>query len=180
MCAGRRQQHRSIAGPLSDRIRAREERTEAFCPGTVKPPDVTEGDGGDGTEDTPASGDAAPNQDAPGTAVDEWQGLLATAGELTPAATDAIISTHGDRGRRAIEAVSEKRVKQYRDFTVVVGHHDEYIVEDGGCECADAAYNLDTADPEQRCWHAIAVDIAARIGAVDHHDMWYSEVREFL
>jgi predicted nucleic acid-binding Zn finger protein len=112
--------------------------------------------------------------------VEEWQADLAAAGELTPDVVDRITSVHGDRGASAIEAVSEGRVKQYRDFTVVVGHREEYVVEDGGCTCKDAEYNLDSEDPTQLCWHALAVAVAERIGAVDHHDMWYSEVREFL
>jgi len=112
--------------------------------------------------------------------VDDWRAALADAGELTGPIAEAIVDQHGDRGQRAIEAVAERRVKEYRDFTVVVGHEDEYVVEDGGCTCKDAVYNLDPADPDQRCWHAIAVDIAERVAEVDHHDMWYSEVREFL
>jgi predicted nucleic acid-binding Zn finger protein len=112
--------------------------------------------------------------------VEDWRAALSAAEELTGPIVDAILAAHGDRGRRAIEAVSEERVKQYRDFTVVVGHDDEYVVEDGGCTCKDAEYNLDTGDPSQRCWHALAVEVAERIGAVDHHDMWYSEVREFI
>ncbi|MEF8814862.1 MAG: hypothetical protein V5A55_13760 [Halovenus sp.] len=114
------------------------------------------------------------------TAVDEWERMLADAGELTPAAVDRLIGLHGDRGQRAIEAVGENRVKAYRDFTVVVGHEDEYIVEDDGCTCKDAEYNLDALDPSQLCWHAIAVRIARAIGELDEHDMWYSDVREFL
>jgi len=114
------------------------------------------------------------------TPVEEWKAELADAGELTPAVVDRITDVHGDRGVRAIEAVSERRVKQYRDFTVVVGHEDEYVVEDGGCTCKDAEYNLDPDDPSELCWHAIAVAVAERIDALDHHDMWYSEVREFL
>jgi predicted nucleic acid-binding Zn finger protein len=112
--------------------------------------------------------------------VEDWRAALAAAGELSGPIVDAILSSHGDRGQRAIEAVSEKRIKQYRDFTVVVGHDDEYIIEDGGCTCKDAEYNLDANDPSQRCWHALAVEVAERVDAVDHHDMWYSEVREFL
>ena len=110
----------------------------------------------------------------------DWRADLAAAGELTGPVVDAIIAAHGSRGRRAIEAVSEGRVKRYRDFTVVVGHEDEYVVEDGGCTCKDSEYNLDPDDPDQRCWHAIAVAVAERIDAVDHHDMWYSDVREFI
>lgn len=110
----------------------------------------------------------------------DWRSILADAAEVTPTATEAILEAHGDRGRRAIEAVSEERVKQYRDFTVVVGHGDEYVVEEGACRCEDARYNLDPEDPEALCWHALAVEIATRVDAVDHHDMWYSEVRDFI
>jgi predicted nucleic acid-binding Zn finger protein len=112
--------------------------------------------------------------------VERWQADLADAGELVPDVVERIIGLHGDRGKRAIEAVSEGRVKQYRDFTVVVGYDDEYVVEGGGCTCKDSEYNLDPDDPTQLCWHALAVRIAERVDAVDHHDMWYSEVREFL
>ena len=114
------------------------------------------------------------------TAVEEWEADLEAAGELTSDAADAIIATHGDRGVRAIEAVGERRVKEYRDFTVVVGHSEEHVVEDGGCECEDSRYNLDPEDPTELCWHVIAAKVARRIDAIDHHDMWYSEVREFL
>ncbi|EJN59678.1 hypothetical protein [Halogranum rubrum] len=111
---------------------------------------------------------------------DDWRVALEAEGKLTPAVADAIASTHDKRGLRAIDAVSEGRVKQYRDFTVVVGYDDEYVVEDRGCTCKDSSYNLDTEDPDQRCWHVLAVDIAEALDEVDHHDMWYSEVREFL
>ena len=121
-----------------------------------------------------------PDADAEADPAEDWRAALAAEGRLTPAIVDAIVSTHRKRGQRAIEAVSEGRVKQYRDFTVVVGHDDEYIVEAGQCTCKDAEYNLSPEDPTQRCWHAIAVDVAEALGEVDHHDMWYSEVREFL
>jgi len=114
------------------------------------------------------------------TAVDEWQADLAEAGELSGSIVERITRLHGDRGARAIEAVGEGRVKGYRDFTVVVGHDDEYIVEQDGCTCKDAEYNLDPDDPTDVCWHALAVAVAERIDAVEDHDMWYSEVREFL
>ncbi|SFR35888.1 hypothetical protein SAMN04487947_0388 [Halogeometricum rufum] len=109
-----------------------------------------------------------------------WRRDLAAAGELTPGVVDAVATIHGTRGTRAIEAVSEGRVKRYRDFTVVVGYADEYVVEDGGCTCKDSSYNLDTEDDDQRCWHVLAAAVAERIGELDHHDMWYSDVREFL
>ena len=114
------------------------------------------------------------------TAVDDWVARLEADGELTPEGVQRIVAAHGDRGQQAIEAVGESRVKRYRDFVVVVGHEDEYIVEDDGCPCADAEYNLDHDDPDQLCWHALAVRIAQAIDAVDEHDMWYSDVRDFL
>lgn len=109
-----------------------------------------------------------------------WQDDLAAAGQLTPEIVEDILAVHGDRGGRAIDAVTEGRIKAYRDFTVVVGHEDEYIVEGRACTCHDATFNLDTSDPTQRCWHALAVIIAKAIGRVDEHDMWYSDVRDFL
>ena len=112
--------------------------------------------------------------------VAEWTDALASAGELTPEVVDRIIEAHGKRGRRAIEAVGEQRVKGYRDFTVVVGYSEEYVVEGGGCTCEDSRYNLDAEDPDELCWHVIAAKIAPRVDAVDHHDMWYSDVREFI
>ena len=140
-------------------------------------------------DDVPSEG-APPEDASPGgepsdeeladMAATDWLAALATVGELRPEIVRAIIETHGTRGRRAIEADSEERVKQYRDFTVVVGHRQEHVVEEGECDCEDAAYNLDAEDPDERCWHALAVDVAERLGRVDHHDMWYSDVREFL
>jgi predicted nucleic acid-binding Zn finger protein len=114
------------------------------------------------------------------TAVDDWQDALDERGELDAATTQRLLRVHGSRAGRAIEAVAEERVKQYNDFTVVVGHREEYVVEGRGCGCEDARYNLDPEDPTDLCWHVIAAEIAERIGAVDYHDMWYSEVREFL
>jgi predicted nucleic acid-binding Zn finger protein len=114
------------------------------------------------------------------TAVDEWVAALESAGELTPEAVDSVVSLHGERGRRAIEAVGERRVKGYKDFDVVVGTRDEYIVEGDACNCADSEYNLDPEDPTELCWHAIAVRVARAIDVVDTHDMWYSDVRDFL
>ncbi|MFC4988229.1 MULTISPECIES: hypothetical protein [Saliphagus] len=127
---------------------------------------MTEGEPGSGPRDAEA--------------VERWQAALAEAGELTPDVVDRIVRLHGDRGVRAIEAVGEGRVKEYRDFTVVVGYEDEYVVEGGGCTCKDSEYNLDPDDPTALCWHVLAVAIGRRVGRIDAHDMWYSEVREFV
>lgn len=153
---------------------------------------MTRGDGGADPNATPEAAAGADPDSArtegseldPGEladlAAEDWRAALAAAGELRPPVVAEIITLHGDRGRRAIEAVAEGRVKRYRDFTVVVGYRDEHVVEDGGCDCRDATYNLDSSDPSERCWHALAVDIADRVDRVDDHDMWYSDVAEFL
>lgn len=109
-----------------------------------------------------------------------WEVDLAAAGSLDSSVVERILALHGDRGRRAIDAVSAGRVKRYRDFTVVVGNNDEYVVEGRACTCFDALYNLDPADEYALCWHALAAKIADIVGAVDEHDLWYGDVREFL
>ena len=112
-------------------------------------------------------------------AAEKWQADLEDAGELTPDVVERILRVHDDRGQHAIEAVTERRVKQYRDFVVVVGYEDEYVVEDG-CTCKDSEYNIDPDDPTSQCWHVLAYEIARRVDAMDDHDMWYSDVRDFL
>lgn len=109
-----------------------------------------------------------------------WEKALADHGELDAQITERILAVHGDRGSKAIDAVTEGRIKRYREFIVVVGRSDEYVVEGRACTCFDALYNLDPEDPTAWCWHAIAARIALTIDAVDEHDMWYSDVREFL
>jgi len=133
-------------------------------------------------EDRDAAGGEAGGggEDATTDEAESWRAALAEAGELTPAVVEAILAAHGDRGSRAIEAVGEGRVKGYEDFTVVVGHSDEYVVEDGACTCKDATYNLDPEDPTALCWHALAADIARAVGAIEDQDMYYSEVRDFI
>lgn len=110
----------------------------------------------------------------------DWPRQLAEEGTLTGEITEQILLKHGSRGRKAIEAVGEARVKKYNDFIVVVGYGDEYIIENGECDCKDVRYNLDQEDPSQRCWHALAYEIAKRSGAFDEHDLWYAEVHEFI
>lgn len=106
-----------------------------------------------------------------------WSDELRQEKSLTSDITDKILDEHGDRGRRAIDAVSEDRVKEYLDFVVVVGKHDEYIVEDTSCTCDDYRYNL---DEDEKCWHILAAEIAGATDQVDRHDMWYSEVRDLI
>lgn len=106
-----------------------------------------------------------------------WREELENRGEITPDITDEILSQHENRGKRAIDAVSEDRVKEYLDFVVVVGKHDEYIIEDESCTCADYRYNL---DPGEYCWHILAAEIAMATDQTDEHEMWYTEVRDLI
>lgn len=106
----------------------------------------------------------------------DWLQTLQQTNELTPAIIDTILEQHGDRGIKAITAVCENRVKQYNDFLVVVGHHQEYILEDHHCHCNDTKYNLDTPNSSEKCWHSLAALIASELNTLDTHDIWYTDV----
>ena len=108
--------------------------------------------------------------------VDDWRAALDAAGELQPAIVTAILSAHGDRGGKAIDAVAEQRVKRYRDFTVVVGYNTKEWSEEGGRSGKDRQYDL---DDDAQWWQEQAGGIAERVDAIDHHERWYSDVREF-
>jgi predicted nucleic acid-binding Zn finger protein len=109
----------------------------------------------------------------------DWLDELEDRGRLTGKLTDEILKGHGARGKRAIDAVSEGRVKEYLDFVVVVGKGDEYIVEERSCNCKDYEYNLGDGD-EELCWHVLAALIADATDETDEHEMWYSEVRDLV
>ncbi len=66
----------------------------------------------------------------------------------------------GERGRKAILAVNECRVKKYLDFFVVVGTSDEYVVEDEFCACRAQVFRGGS------CWHVLAARIAELTGPV--------------
>jgi predicted nucleic acid-binding Zn finger protein len=82
---------------------------------------------------------------------------------------------YGNRGNKGLEIAAEMRVKRYKDFYVVVGENDEYIVEGALCTCKDFLFNASRNNV--KCSHMIAVEIAERNGLVDVIDAWYHEVR---
>jgi predicted nucleic acid-binding Zn finger protein len=90
-------------------------------------------------------------------------------GGLTPKIRQEIVLTLGDRGRKALVAIDEGRVKKYRDFFVVVGTTDEYIVEEDVCSCRDFIFR------KGRCWHVFAVAIARETGNYEEFDLWYTD-----
>ncbi len=100
---------------------------------------------------------------------EELRALLSRERSLTPAVRDAIIQACGERGQKALKAIDERRIKQYRDFTVVVGISDEYIVDEEFCTCQASLYR------RGRCWHILAVEIAGRVNGFEVIDAWYQE-----
>ena len=48
-----------------------------------------------------------------------------------------IEETFGNRGKKALTALDDGRIKKYLDFFVVQGRTAEYIVEDDFCTCSD-------------------------------------------
>ena len=75
----------------------------------------------------------------------------------------------GDRGRKALKAIDEHRIKKYLDFYVVVGTSGEYIVEDDFCTCPVYFYR------GGGCWHVLAVRIAALAGDYESYELWYQD-----
>ena len=82
---------------------------------------------------------------------------------------------YGNRGKKGLEIVTERRVKQYNDYFVVVGESDEYVVEDDLCTCKDFLFN--TGKNGAKCSHMIAVQVAKQKGVIDTVDAWYQDVR---
>ena len=82
---------------------------------------------------------------------------------------EEIIRIYGERGRKAILAVDESRIKKYLDFFVVVGTSDEYVVEDEFCTCRAQVFRGSS------CWHVLAARIAELTGRYEMVDEWYQE-----
>ena len=89
---------------------------------------------------------------------------------ISPEMRCKIIELHGIRGRKALKAIDESRVKKYRDFFVVVGTNDEYIVDGDFCTCPDVIFR------GGKCWHIIAVTIAEATGSYEQIDLWYQDI----
>jgi len=74
---------------------------------------------------------------------------------------------YGKRGQKAIKAIEEKRIKRYKDFFIVVGYHDEYIVDEDFCTCSDFLFR------GRECSHILAVKIAQITGNYERYSSWY-------
>ena len=98
---------------------------------------------------------------------------LATGGSLSDEVERRIVREHGKRGQQAIDLVRAGRVKRYRDFFVVEGKGDRYVVEGGFCTCRDYLYRLSRNGGQ--CYHILAVRIAEATGKYERVDEWYSD-----
>ena len=87
--------------------------------------------------------------------IDDLVSSLKSEQTLSSPIREEIVRLFGDRGKKALKAIDESRIKKYRDFFVVVGTSDEYIVDDEFCTCPDFSYR------GGHCWHVLAVRIAS-------------------
>jgi predicted nucleic acid-binding Zn finger protein len=77
---------------------------------------------------------------------------------LTARLREELLRIYGERGRKALDAIDSGRVMHYRDFVVVAGSSDQYVVEDDFCTCQDFLYRRGP------CWHLLAVRLATITG----------------
>jgi len=99
---------------------------------------------------------------------DVWQ-HLAEQKSLDDEIRGEIEKAFGARGKKALAALDEGKVKKYLDFFVVEGRTARYIVDDEFCTCGDFLYRGRT------CWHLLAVRIAQLTGLFEAIDSWYQD-----
>ena len=102
--------------------------------------------------------------------VEEIFRQLAGRKALDPDLEREILDSCGDRGRKAVQAVHDHRIRKYRDFFVVPGASGEYIVDEEFCTCRDFLFR------KGRCWHVLAIRIASITGDFEEIDLWYQDV----
>ncbi len=89
---------------------------------------------------------------------------------LSPRLLHEFICIYGDRGQKALDAYRSGKVRRYRDFVVVAGSSQEYIVEEDFCTCHDFLFR------GKCCWHLLAARLAAACGGYDARDDWYQDI----
>jgi predicted nucleic acid-binding Zn finger protein len=99
---------------------------------------------------------------------DLWQ-RLAEKKVLDTDIRGEIETAFGIRGKKALAAIDDGKVKKYLDFFVVEGKTSRYIVEEEFCTCSDFMYRGRT------CWHLLAVRIAQAAGTYQSVDSWYQD-----
>lgn len=99
---------------------------------------------------------------------DIWERLVPGRG-IDEGLRQEIEDTLGPRGKKALAAIDDGRIKKYHDFFVVGGRTAEYVVDEDFCTCRDFLYRRRT------CWHLIAVRIALATGLFMTVDGWYTD-----
>jgi predicted nucleic acid-binding Zn finger protein len=99
---------------------------------------------------------------------DLWQ-HLSEKKHLDEALRLEIEESFGNRGKKALAALDDGRIKKYLDFFVVQGRTADYIVEDDFCTCSDFMFRGRT------CWHLLAVRIARDTNTFCSIDSWYMD-----
>jgi predicted nucleic acid-binding Zn finger protein len=99
---------------------------------------------------------------------DLWQRLF-TIKTLDASLRTDIEITFGIRGKKALTAIDQGKIKKYLDFFIVEGKTADYIVEDDFCTCGDFLYRGRT------CWHLLAVRIARATGLYETVESWYQD-----
>ena len=97
-----------------------------------------------------------------------WQ-RLAERERLDPDLRTEIETIFGTRGKNALVAIDERKIKKYLDFFVVEGKTDRYVVDEDFCTCGDFLYRNRT------CWHLLAVQIASVTGTFESINSWYQD-----
>ncbi len=74
------------------------------------------------------------------------------------------------KGDKAVFAAKNGQVIQYRDFCVVIGTSDTYVVDEDFCTCGDFMYR------GLQCWHILAYRTAKALGTIVQRDEWYQDL----
>jgi predicted nucleic acid-binding Zn finger protein len=99
---------------------------------------------------------------------DLWQ-RLGECKALNAALRGEIEKTFGNRGKKALAALDNGKIKKYLDFFVVTGRTSEYVVDEDFCTCGDFIFRNRT------CWHLLAVRIAQETKLYERIDSWYQD-----
>lgn len=94
---------------------------------------------------------------------------LAESKAVTDELRGEIEAAFGTKGKKALAAVNDGKVKKYLDFFVVEGRTARYVVEDDFCTCSDFMYR------GRACWHLLAVRIARATGLYRTEESWYQD-----
>ncbi|WFN34913.1 SWIM zinc finger family protein [Methanogenium sp. S4BF] len=84
--------------------------------------------------------------------------------------TAEVCRLYGAKGEKAVLAAKNGRVIQYRDFCVVIGTTDTYVVDEDFCTCGDFTYR------GLQCWHILAFRTAKALGTIALRDEWYQDL----